>query len=753
MASEDSRCRFILEERNRGKGAAVRTGILASSGDRILFLDADLSAPIEELPKLLRALDRGAEVAIGSRRMEGADVQVRQGIGRFLSGRFFFWVTRVLTGLPFRDTQCGFKLFTRLAAQEIFPRAREDGWSFDVEILSLARERGLETAEVPIVWRDSGGSRVRAIRDAPRTLLGLLRLGSPSRLPSVHRRQIVLACAGGILAASLLRGASLGLVPLTDPTEGRYASIALDMARSGDWLTPRSWFHGEYLPFWGKPPLHLWATALSFKVFGATEWAARFPSYLGGLGLLALVFLASRTLYGATAAALTALVASSAALFFVLWGTVVLDVTTALCVTGALVSFLLNQQGPSERSRRRWGCAGFAWLGLGMLAKGPVALVLSLFPILGWRLLARRRRPLAPVPWARGLLLFLGISAPWYLLAERTTPGFLRYFLVHEHLLRYLTPDYGDLYGNAHVYPRGSIWWMLLLGFLPWTLLPFLRAGRLRSGFGVAVATATRVLRGRKRPAAPRLPSGDPWRSYLVLWGLCPALFFTLARSVLPTYLLPGFGGLAILSGRALWKDLSGGVSNPVCLAVVAIAGAIGPWLALDFAVRFEGVGGEALLCLAVAIAVTGVIGVSVARRSLPALLGTIPLAVAVTFIVGGIAALPMIEARSARAALQAARANGAEPETEVELLDGRSGTALFYGRDHVLCLPCLKNLDWSEVLGSRPANLILVEAFHLHQIPPSALARLRSLGRFGPYLLYAKPDGCAPAGSTTRSD
>jgi dolichyl-phosphate beta-glucosyltransferase len=160
---------------NRGKGAAVRAGVLAARGERVLFSDADLATPIEELGKLDAALDAGADIAIASRALPGADIKVRQHPGRELMGRTFNAIVRLVAIGGIADTQCGFKLFRRAAAHDLFARATVDGFAFDVEILWLARER-YRVSEVPVVWRHVEESKVSPGIDAARMLLDVLRI-------------------------------------------------------------------------------------------------------------------------------------------------------------------------------------------------------------------------------------------------------------------------------------------------------------------------------------------------------------------------------------------------------------------------------------------------------------------------------------------------------------------------------------------------------------------------------------------------
>ena len=159
-ATGESDLVLLRHETNRGKGYAVRRGMLAASGTLRLMTDADLSTPIEDLRHLRAAIDRGADVAIGSRAVAGSRVEVRQPLLREASGRVFNALVQVLLLPGLHDTQCGFKLFTGRAAEAAFSACRLDGFSFDVEALYVARRRGLRIAEVPVVWRNDAATRV-----------------------------------------------------------------------------------------------------------------------------------------------------------------------------------------------------------------------------------------------------------------------------------------------------------------------------------------------------------------------------------------------------------------------------------------------------------------------------------------------------------------------------------------------------------------------------------------------------------------
>jgi glycosyltransferase involved in cell wall biosynthesis len=150
---------------NRGKGYSVRNGMLHGFGDMLLFTDADLSSPIYEADKLFKALAQGADIAIGSRWLQAELQTERQPLYRQVYGRLFNLGLRLVLGLTYRDTQCGFKAFTRAAAQTIFSRQRVERWGFDPELLFLANQFKLRTVEVPVEWAHDHRSRINPLRD------------------------------------------------------------------------------------------------------------------------------------------------------------------------------------------------------------------------------------------------------------------------------------------------------------------------------------------------------------------------------------------------------------------------------------------------------------------------------------------------------------------------------------------------------------------------------------------------------------
>jgi glycosyltransferase involved in cell wall biosynthesis len=176
FAAKDPLLRLVENPGNRGKGYSVRNGMLNAKGDVVLFSDADLSSPIEEASKLLKALEEGADIAIGSRWLRAETQTQRQPLYRQLFGRIFNLMLRLTLGVKFKDTQCGFKAFKKPAAQAIFPLQKIERWGFDPEILFLAKKKGFRVLEIPVAWGHSGGTRINPLVDGSRMFLEMLRI-------------------------------------------------------------------------------------------------------------------------------------------------------------------------------------------------------------------------------------------------------------------------------------------------------------------------------------------------------------------------------------------------------------------------------------------------------------------------------------------------------------------------------------------------------------------------------------------------
>jgi len=195
-ALDNPALRLVENPGNRGKGYSVRNGMLRARGEILLFSDADFSSPIEEAVKLFDAIAAGADIAIGSRWLQRELQTQKQPLYRQLFGRLFNLALRLVLGLRFKDTQCGFKAFTRRAAETVFPLQNIERWGFDPELLYLARKFDLTVAEVPVRWAHSEGTRLHPFRDGIRMLGDLFKVRwnslsgkYPSALNQTHSAQ------------------------------------------------------------------------------------------------------------------------------------------------------------------------------------------------------------------------------------------------------------------------------------------------------------------------------------------------------------------------------------------------------------------------------------------------------------------------------------------------------------------------------------------------------------------------------------
>lgn len=332
-------------------------------------------------------------------------------------------------------------------------------------------------------------------------------------------------------------------LPLADTSEPRYAEIARVMAQSGDWITP--WFEPG-VPFWGKPPLSFWSQALALRVLGVSDFAVRLPSWLATVATAWLIFRLTAGWYGVQTAWRATLIYSSMALVYVVSGAVLTDPFLVLGTTWAMTALALLRQ----ESCWYWRYGFFLGLALGLLAKGPLALVLMALSLLPWWWMkAEARATLRALPWVRGVTLVLILVTPWYVAAELKTPGFLQYFLVGEHLLRFVDPGWGgDLYGSAHRRSHGTIWLYWLLATFPWGLIALVQAAR-----------------NMLRHASPRplvRMVRDERSLYLLGWALATPAFFTLAGNILWTYVLPALPAFSVL--LAQWMPVHQSETSPV---------------------------------------------------------------------------------------------------------------------------------------------------------------------------------------------
>jgi dolichol-phosphate mannosyltransferase len=542
-ALKNPRVRLVQHAKNRGYGAALRTGFQEAALDLVVFTDADCQFDLRDLEYVL-PLARHYDVVCGYR-IDRQDPALR----RFLSGGYNALIG-VLVGSPVRDVDCALKVFRRERLESILPEC--DNFFVNTEVLSRARLAGLKIVEVGVRHRPraAGASKV-SWRDVPRTLAALLpfwwsRLlfagkSSPSA-PWDARCWVALVALALLAGGLLLPGLSY---PLVEPDEARYAEIAREMQSTGDWIMP-TLNRQNYLD---KPPLLYWLVAGSFGVFGGSEWAARLVPALSALATIVATFVFGSRLVGRRAGFLSACALALMPGFAICGRFLVLDSLLAWWITIALFTGYRAIHG--ARVSSGWWAISAACCGLGVLTKGPVAVVLVV-PVLAAHLwLARHGTRPTLAHWLTYGVITCVLAAPWYLAVTARDPGFAWHFLIDHHLARFFGSEY-------HAQPFWYYIPIIATACLPWSLLmiPVARFLLDRSG----------EMRTRRPPAL----------GFFVLWAGWCLLFFTLSQGKLPTYILPALPPAAVLIGYYLQHVVSQRMPAPGSLWVYYTAPRLG---------------------------------------------------------------------------------------------------------------------------------------------------------------------------------
>lgn len=337
----------------------------------------------------------------------------------------------------------------------------------------------------------------------------------------------------------LLRLLTLHIPDIVDPSEGRFAASAQHMVLSGDWVTPMIHDYGEgWKPYLAKPPFQMWSVAVSYLLFGMNSFAARLPSFLALILSACLIFKYSQRWFSENSAWISVFIFLSSVGMF-LFGTACLtDAELMASVTAVIVGFAFAIDDEARTPSRLAGLGMFLALGIGMLIKGPVAVVLACGPLFFWLCFSSSWKKLRYLPWLAGILIFLIVSVPWYFIADQRNPHFLYYFFIQENIGRYLYKDFGIRFGTAHHEPFGTIWLFFIVVFIPWIFL--LICGVLRKD------TRSTLLRDIKE---------NPFLKIVVLWATVPLIFFTAARQILPTYTFAAIPAYALLLGYLIDKS------------------------------------------------------------------------------------------------------------------------------------------------------------------------------------------------------
>ena len=353
----------------------------------------------------------------------------------------------------------------------------------------------------------------------------------------------------------------LGAVGFVGPDEPRYAWIARDMAETGDWITPRLYAK----PWFEKPPLYYWGAAISFKLFGVSEAAARLPSAVGALlATMAIAWLAWR-IYGAETARWLLLLLPTTVGMIGFSHAAATDMpfsamlTIAMVCAAVIVGLVPERSSQDEPQRaallrdepraalRQWLAPilfGF-FLGLAVLAKGPAGVVLCGGAVFFWALVSKRWRDAVRLCHPAAIAAFCLTALPWYIQVAHRNPDFFRIFIIEHNFKRYLTPEF------QHIQPFWFYFPILLLAVFPWT--------------GLTASTSTCIFRRKMGMQV------DALSTYIFCWAFFPLIFFSLSKSKLPGYILPAIPAFVLLTGAALAKMLRA-EKMPVPAGFAAIA-------------------------------------------------------------------------------------------------------------------------------------------------------------------------------------
>ncbi len=516
--------RLLRQPKNLGYGAALARGFRESTKDLVSFTDSDCQFDLTELDRLVM-LARNYDVVCGYR-IDRQDHWMR----KVYSG-VYNTIVRSLLGTRVRDCDCAMKIFRREAIQNISIETK--GFFVNSEVLTKMRFQNRSLVEVGVTHRPRAGgqSTVSPLHIIP-VIGSILRFWwntvlfpqpaaettSNGMRWSLNRELVALLLLFVVCCVVLMPNLSY---PLIEPDESRYAQVAIEMLESGNWVTPK--LIGS--PYLDKPPLMYWLTAASMSMFGQTETASRLPCTLSALFTVLTIFWLGKRLIGSRAALCAAIVLLLCSGFVLAGRFVIMDSLLTLFTTiGLLSGYIAIAQ---DRLRWSWWIISAIAVGLGVLAKGPVALVLCVPPLLAVQWFTGERHRIRTLGWLAFIGIVASVSVPWFTAVAGQNADFLSSFFWKHNLIRFAN-------GFNHQQP----WWfyipILLLGMFPSSMLVLV--------LGDFVFSRSEILRNHRSKDLGFLMIGSVW-----VIG-----FFSLSSCKLATYILPAIPLLSLMLGNML---------------------------------------------------------------------------------------------------------------------------------------------------------------------------------------------------------
>ncbi|TWU59750.1 Undecaprenyl phosphate-alpha-4-amino-4-deoxy-L-arabinose arabinosyl transferase [Rubripirellula tenax] len=535
-ARENPAVRLVRHAPNQGYGAALRSGFAAASKGFVMFTDADCQFDLTELDRFV-LLAKDYDIVCGYR-IDRKDTALR-----CIYSRVYNQLVRVLLRTGVRDVDCAMKLFHRDVIQNL--TISGNGFLVNSELLTQANQRGYSVVEVGVSHRPrTEGNSTVSITHIPKVLASLARfwwnsVQFPSVVASTEKSPTALNHVAdvdktslmptdrqlGWLQVALLAIAALFMFtnlsyPLIDRDETRYAEISREMLATGNWVLPQLNFETYY----DKPPLLYWLCAISFKIFGTNEWAARFVPASAALATMAATMFFGSRFFHRCVGLLGGLVLMLSVGFIFTSRYLLLDGVLALLVTLAMGS--AYEAIRTERLKLGWWCLSGICCGLAFMTKGPLILVLWLPPVfvMSWISDAHARPRLRDYATILGLVGL--VATPWFAAVTVQDANFLNEF--------FITHNLGRFAGEFHVRP---IWYfipVLMVAGHPWSFLTIPYASFL---FGHRDG-----IRFERPPAL----------GFLLMWSVWCFIFFSMSKCKLPTYLLPAAPAMSLMIGHYL---------------------------------------------------------------------------------------------------------------------------------------------------------------------------------------------------------